>query len=117
MLLDNLEVRDLEALLRLLVSPYDNLALAQVLRSPVFGLASEQLLPLAGQPDGTWYEHLARLAAHAEPPYEGVYAMLSRWRELAGQVPVHDLLDRIFHEAELLPRYAAAFPAALRPKV
>ncbi|MGD8875641.1 MAG: UvrD-helicase domain-containing protein, partial [Gammaproteobacteria bacterium] len=117
MLLDNLEVRDLEALLRLLVSPYDNLALAQVLRSPVFGLQSEQLLPLAGQPGGTWYEHLARLAARAESPYDRVYAMLSRWRELAGQVPVHDLLDRIFHEAELLPRYVAAFPEALRPRV
>jgi ATP-dependent helicase/nuclease subunit A len=117
MLLDNLEVRDLEALLRLLVSPYDNLALAQVLRSPVFGLESEQLLPLAGQPGGTWYEHLARLAAHAESPYDRVYAMLSRWRELAGQVPVHDLLDRIFHEAELLPRFAGAFPEALRPRV
>ena len=117
MLLDNLEVRDLEALLRLLVSPYDNLALAQVLRSPVFGLESEQLLPLAGQPEGTWYERLARLAARAESPYARVYAMLSRWRELAGQVPVHDLLDRIFNEAELLPRYASAFPAALAPRV
>jgi len=117
MLLDNLEVRDLEALLRLLVSPYDNLALAQVLRSPVFGLESEQLLPLAGHTSGTWYEQLARLAALGDSPYDRVYAMLSRWREQAGQIPVHDLLDRIFHEAELLPRYAAAFPAALAPRV
>jgi len=117
MLLDNLEVRDLEALLRTLISPYDNLALAQVLRSPVFGLDSEQLLPLAGHLSGTWYEHLERLAAHGESPYEHTWDMLSRWRELAGQVPVHDLLDRIFHEAELLPRYTAAFPAVLAPRV
>jgi ATP-dependent helicase/nuclease subunit A len=117
MLLDNLEVRDLEALLRLLVSPYDNLALAQVLRSPVFGLESEQLLPLAGHLAGTWYEHLARLAAQDESPYNRVFDMLSRWRDLAGQIPVHDLLDRIFHEAELLPRYQAAFPEALAARV
>ncbi len=117
MLLDNLEVRDLEALLRLLVSPYDNLALAQVLRSPVFGLASEQLLPLAGHPAGTWYEHLAGLATQGVSPYDRVWAMLSGWRELAGQVPVHDLLDRIFHEAELVPRYSNAFPEALVPRV
>jgi ATP-dependent helicase/nuclease subunit A len=117
MLLDNLEVRDLEALLRLLVSPYDNLALAQVLRSPVFGLESEQLLPLAGHAAGTWYEHLARLAAQGDTPYDHVFTMLSRWRELAGQVPVHDLLDRIFHEADLLPRYTAAFPGALVPRL
>ncbi|HYQ72210.1 MAG TPA: UvrD-helicase domain-containing protein, partial [Gammaproteobacteria bacterium] len=117
MLLDNLEVRDLEVLLRLLISPYDNLALAQVLRSPVFGLDSEQLLPLSGHSAGTWYEHLAGLAARVESPYDQVYAMLSGWRALAGQVPVHDLLDRIFHEAELLPRYTHAFPEALGPRV
>jgi len=117
MLLDNLEVRDLEALLRLLISPYDNLALAQALRSPVFGLDSEQLLPLAGYPAVTWYEQLARLAARGDAPYDRVYAMLSSWRALAGQVPVHDLLDRIFHEAELLPRYLHAFPEALGPRV
>jgi ATP-dependent helicase/nuclease subunit A len=117
MLLDNLEVRDIEALLRLLVSPFDNLALAQVLRSPIFGLESEQLLPLAGQATGTWYEHLGRLAAQGESPYDHAWGMLTGWRRLTGQIPVHDLLDRIFHEAELLSRYTAAFPEALAPRV
>ena len=28
---------------------------------------------------------------------------------------MHDLLDRIFHEAEVLQRYEAAFPDALKP--
>jgi ATP-dependent helicase/nuclease subunit A len=117
LLLETLEVRDLEALLNLLVSPYDNLALAQVLRSPLFGLDSEALLPLAALPVGTWYERLATLAARGESAYATVYRMLEHWRSLAGQVPVHDLLDRIYHEADVLQRYLAAYPATLQPRV
>lgn len=116
-LLDNIEIRDLECLLNLLISPHDNLALAQVLRSPVFGLDSEQLIPLAAAASGSWYERLAKLAAAQQLPFAGIYAMLERWRALTGRIPVHDLIDRIFHEAEIVPRYAAAFPPALRPRV
>jgi ATP-dependent helicase/nuclease subunit A len=119
-LLDNLEVHDLECLLNILISPYDNLALAQVLRSPVFGLSSEQLIPLASAASGSWYERLAVLAAAStgqQTPYAAIYEQLERWRELTGQIPVHDLLDRIFHEAEMFQRYEAAFPEALIPRV
>ena len=119
-LLDNLEVHDLECLLNILISPYDNLALAQVLRSPVFGLSSEELIPLATAGTGTWYERLAGLAesstAH-QTPFAAIYAQLKHWRTLTGQIPVHDLLDRIFHEAEVFQRYEAAFPEALKPRV
>jgi ATP-dependent helicase/nuclease subunit A len=116
-LLDNLEVRDLENLLNLLMSPYDNLALAQVLRSPVFGLSSEQLIPLATPAAGTWYERLERLAAAQQVPFKDIYQTLERWRARTGHIPVHDLLDGIFHEAEIMQRYAAAFPKPLIPRV
>ena len=116
-LLDNLEVHDLECLLNILISPYDNLALAQVLRSPVMGLSSEQLLPLATATGGTWYERLAGLATERQQPFADIHAQLEHWRALAGHIPVHDLLDRIFHEAEVFQRYEAAFPAALKPRV
>jgi len=116
LLLENLEVRDLVALLNTLIAPYDNLALAQVLRAPLFGLDSEQLVPLAGGDAAHWYERLAQLAADGEQPYVAIHALLERWRALAGQVPVHDLLDRIFHEGEVVQRYEAAFPPALQPR-
>ena len=117
-LLDNIEIRDLECLLQLLISPHDNLALAQVLRSPVFGLDSEQLVPLAATAaSGSWYERLASLAAGQQLPFASIHEMLERWRALTGSIPVHDLIDRIFHEAEIVPRYTAAFPAALQPRV
>jgi ATP-dependent helicase/nuclease subunit A len=117
LLLDNLEVRDLVALLDCLVSPFDNLALAQVLRSPLFGLDSEQLLPLADHEDTHWYARLQQLAGAGTQPYSSVFGLLSHWRKLAGQLPVHDLLDRIFYEGEVLQRYTAAFPALLMPRV
>jgi ATP-dependent helicase/nuclease subunit A len=116
-LLNNLEVRDLECLLNVLISPYDNLAIAQILRSPLFGLSSEQLVPLATASTGTWYERLAGLATERQAPYTDIYTRLEQWRTLTGQIPVHDLLDRIFHEAEVFQRYEAAFPDALKPRV
>ena len=116
LLLENLEVRDLVALLNCLISPYDNLALAQVLRSPLFDLDSEQLLALVGD-SGHWFAQLEQLAHAGEQPWQLIHGMLARWRELAGQLPVHDLVDRIFHEGELMQRYEAAFPEALLPRV
>ncbi len=110
-------MRDLECLLNVLISPYDNLAIAQVLRSPVFGLSSEQLIPLVTAGTGSWYERLDGLAAAQQAPYLYIYTQLEQWRTLTGQVPVHDLLDRIFHEAEVFQRYEAAFPEALKPRV
>jgi ATP-dependent helicase/nuclease subunit A len=116
-LLQNIEIRDLEALLNILISPYDNLALAQVLRCPVFGVTDAELMQLAAMDSGSWYERLAQVPATDNPGLAAACRLLNGWRELAGQVPVHDLLDRIYHEGEVLPRYASAFPPALRPRV
>jgi ATP-dependent helicase/nuclease subunit A len=43
--------------------------------------------------------------------------LLAGWRDLAGSLPVHDLLDRIFHQADVLDRYAAVTPAHLNASV
>ncbi|MFV1974067.1 MAG: UvrD-helicase domain-containing protein, partial [Thiohalobacterales bacterium] len=117
LLLENLEVRDLVALLNTLVSPYDNLALAQVLRSPLFDLDSELLLPLCNDSDSHWYARLEQLAAGGTAPYREAFDLLQGWRQLAGVLPVHDLLDRVFHEGEVVQRYEAAFPPLLIPRV
>jgi len=116
LLLENLEVRDLVALLTGLISPYDNLALAQALRSPLFDLDSEQLLALCDN-SSHWYARLEQLAGTGAQPWQDIHGLLARWRLLAGQLPVHDLLDRIFHEGEVVQRYEAAFPATLQPRI
>ena len=48
-LLDTLEVRDMVALLRVLVAPGDGLALAHALRSPVFSLSDAELVEIVAE--------------------------------------------------------------------
>jgi len=165
-LLATLEAQDLLALLRFLVSPFDDLSLAHALRSPVFGCSDDDLLLLAAEREGTWWERLGRLAARAAgggcpdivfsglpasagtrssplPPGEGFGAreevprhgsgartttgaswrLARAHRLLAGllaradALPVHDQLDRLFFEADVIARYEAAVPAAMRAGV
>ena len=42
---------------------------------------------------------------------------LTNWSALADRIPVHDLLDRIYHESQLIERYAATSPPSLQPRV
>lgn len=118
-LLHSIEIRDLEALLNVLMTPQDNLALAQVLRSPLFAVDDADLAELAQRAGDDWYERLLDAALELPSAHRLVRAarLLDRWRGLAGHIPIHDLLDRIYHEANLIARYESAFPTALRPRV
>ncbi len=119
-LLESLEVSDMEALLTILTMPYDDLALAQVLRAPLFSVSDEDLLLVAERAhEGTWRAALDELATwdSQRPTLLRAQRLLSGWENIAGRVPVHDLLDRIYHEANVPARYEAAYPAALRPRV
>jgi len=118
-LLASLEISDMEALLTTLIAPYDNLALAQVLRSPLFTATDQDLVALAGAGTGPWHERLAQLAPTQadDAPLARAQRLLSRWQELTGAIPVHDLLDRIYSEGDVLARYASAFPGPLKPRV
>jgi len=117
-LLDTLEAQDIVALLEFLVSPFANLKLAHALRSPVFGCADEDLIALAAAGDGTWWERLQRLAAGAcSAALKRAHELLARWLERTDTAPVHDQLDRIYFEADVLRRYAQAVPAAMREAV
>jgi ATP-dependent helicase/nuclease subunit A len=114
-LLDRLESIDLQSLLRFLVTPFADLDLARALRSPLFSCTDNDLIALAGQPGAAWWHRLQALVTAGEPGrrLERAHALLSRWLPLADRLPVHDLLDRIYFEGDLLRRYRAAVPAAL----
>lgn len=119
-LLDTLEVQDMIALLDVLITPYDNLALAQVLRSPLFACSDADLMQLAsGSGETCWIDRLAALAPAfaAGAPLHRAHHWLVAWRERAGHIPTHDLLDRIYAEGNVLARYEAAYPAPLRARV
>ena len=105
-LLNALEIRDIEALLKILITPFDNLALAQVLRSPIISASDEVLQHLALPPAGNWYEKLLKPEiTGAAPALARAATLLPRWRSLAGHLPVHDLLDRIYFEGDIINRY------------
>lgn len=114
-LLHSLEVRDMVALLEVLHTPYNNLSLAMVLRSPLFDCSDEDLMQLAGWGKGGWYQRLLDVAEElSEHEALKIAAVtLQHWRELAGHIPIHDLVDRIFNEGNVLERYQAAFPPHL----
>ena len=118
-LLESLEVRDLEALLNILIAPYNNLALAQVLRSPLFHVTDADLALLAQPGEGLWIERLKRVAGTlpAAHPLSVAASCLARWQEQVGRLPVHDLLDRIYHEGDVINRFTRAFPISLQARV
>jgi ATP-dependent helicase/nuclease subunit A len=117
--MQSLEVRDLMHLLRQLVEPYNDLALASALRSPLFAAAEDDLLCLAQSPPGSWRTRLERLTAEQTPDGALTRArqLLPRWSSYVGRVPVHDLLDRIYCEGNVVARYLAAAVPHLRPRV
>ena len=123
------EVQDLVALLDALVSTSHDLSLARALRSPVFSVPDQDLVVLAqrhraltaqGQLQ-SWFEMLqgGPTADGWSPPgsLQGVGATLARWKHGVDRLPPHDALDAIFHEGDVLARYAQAVPVAMREPV
>lgn len=117
--LQSLEVRDLMHLLKTLIEPYNNLALASTLRSPIFSATETDLLHLAQHASGSWLEWLKQSSQLDQDQKALTRArhLLPRWHHYADRVPVHDLLDRIYRESNLIARYIAMAPPHLRARV
>jgi ATP-dependent helicase/nuclease subunit A len=151
-LLDTLEAEDVQALLMFLITPFADLALAQVLRTPIFACSDADLMLLAKIPpspplqkggvDGlgnevetaevvlsvphfdkgglggicSWWQRLRTLPAPS-PTLHRAATLLQRWLSLADKLPVHDLLDRIYFEGDVIARYSAVLPVEMRAKV
>ncbi|PTT85745.1 DNA helicase UvrD, partial [Pelomonas sp. HMWF004] len=128
------DAQDLIALLDALASPGHALSLARALRSPLFGVDEADLLQLAnaagtatwlgaGQADElherreprSWWDALADLP-QPSPALARARRLLLDWRSAATRCTPHELLDRIVHEGELLPRLLAAAPPSEAPQ-
>jgi ATP-dependent helicase/nuclease subunit A len=122
-LLDTLEAEDVQALLMFLITPFADLALAQVLRTPIFACSDADLMCLAHYMPASaddvktsWWQRLRNLA-EPSPALHRAATLLQRWLSLADKLPVHDLLDRIYFEGDVIARYSAVLPVEMRAKV
>ena len=119
MLTASREVQDILALLRWLVWPEDDVALAAVLRSPIFrigqedfqeALARRDLFRTDGDgktipPRGLWQA----LKGKEDDPVTGpAVVLLKNWRKHLGFESSHDLLRRIYREGLVLEKYQLA---------
>ena len=118
-LLETLEARDLTALLEFLVLPNADLKLAHVLRSPLFDVSDDDLLILANQGEGSWWQQLCHMVAlgSASAALQRAQILLDGWRRHTDQLPVHDLLDRIYHEGDVLACYQRTVPVVMADAV
>jgi ATP-dependent helicase/nuclease subunit A len=121
LLMDTPEVRDLVAVLDVLVSPQHDLALAHALKSPLFGATDADLMALAIRAaGGIWWDALMAwsapdgAAAAPEHVLQRAARLLSRWHTLALSASPHDLLERIVTDGELRARLVAAVPLSRR---
>ena len=121
-LLDTLESSDIQALLTFLMTPFADLQLAQVLRSPLFSCSDADLMSVAAagvEAKAAWWLRLQHVVDSGEvsASLQRAHDMLQSWLVCAERLPVHDLLDRMYFEADAPQRYAAAVPAAMRATV
>ncbi len=119
-LADMPEVQDMVALLDVLVSPAHDLSLARALKSPLFGVDDADLVQLVlcqramqGQP---WL-HVLQQASNLPPALAPLGAVLTQWKVWVDTLPPHDALSAIYHQGDVLARFAAASPAAQRDSV
>jgi ATP-dependent helicase/nuclease subunit A len=108
-LTDHIAVADLIALGRVLLLPEDDLSLAAVLKSPLFGLDDDDLVELATGDDGRRAGLSAALtaAAAASGRWRAVAERLDRWRAAAGRMPPFELYARILAADGGRRRFAA----------
>ena len=137
-------VQDIVALLDALVSPAHDLSLARALKSPLFGVSDDDLValallqrkargqnPVASLPAGesrgedrgegapsklSWFELLQETSS-LPSAMSGIGAILLRWQGWLAALPPHDALAAIYHDGDVLARFAAATPRALRDTV
>ena len=104
---EQIAIEDLISLGDFLTLPEDDLALAEVLKSPLFAFDDDDLLALAANRKGTLW---SSLIAHADlkPHYRAAVETLKRWRSRADYAPPFEffasILDREGARARFLAR-------------
>lgn len=130
--MDCLECQDILALLHAIFDPRYGLMVAQVLRSPIFGVSDEDLWKVyqaglsVSEKDGkkycSWMKGLYQVKDGSADLKEA-QKMLGTWREnyLNQKLPAHELLAQCYahryREANLIERYVKAVPQDIAKRV
>jgi len=93
-----------------------------VLTEVPYWIVLHDLLQLAHSGETNWFHALANNANDTElnvpaASLTRAYTLLKDWQSLTGYLPVHDLLDKIYSQANVIERYKAAFPQHLSSRV
>ena len=110
--MQQLGVKDLVALGQFLILPEDDLSLACVLKSPIFGLTDDDLFAIACAPyrkfsrPGALWTALLR-AAEANTRFRTIADQLKMWRSQADYYPPFEFFARLLEEGELRQRMIA----------
>ncbi|WP_370222648.1 double-strand break repair helicase AddA [Pararhodobacter marinus] len=102
-----LAVKDLIALLRFLALPEDDLSLATVLRSPLFGLDEDALFRLAHGRPGYLWEKLRK----DEAAYAPILSVLNDLRDQVDFLRPYELIERVLIRHDGRRRIRARFGA------
>ncbi len=125
-LADAPEVQDIIALLDALVSTTHDLSLARALKSPLFGLTDDGLVEIAleyktaknsNDASATSWFYLLQNSEHLRQEIRRLGAKLTLWKGWIDSLPPHDALDAIFHDGDVLARYASSATATQRESV
>lgn len=128
-LADAPEVQDIVALMDALVSPRHDLSLARALKSPVFDLGDDDLVEIAlGVQQAarcttatdaaiSWLHWLLPRAQQPGTRFHAIASTLQRWQGWVQQQLPHDALHAIYHDGDILQRYARRTPAIQRASV
>ena len=118
-----LECQDMLALLHAIFDPSYGLMVAQVLRSPVFGVSEDDLwavyqagLPGAGK-ECNWVKGLE--LASGSDDLTRAKGLLCVWRDSyrRGKLPAHELLAQCYKDANIIERYVESVPQDIAKRV
>jgi ATP-dependent helicase/nuclease subunit A len=97
LLLQQIAAMDLVTLADVLLMPEDDLSLAVVLKSPLFGLNDDDLFDLAYQRDTSLWNVLQRKAKE-NPRYQEAATLLSRWLSRVDLTPPYEFFLELLGE-------------------
>jgi ATP-dependent helicase/nuclease subunit A len=104
---EQIAVMDLMALAQVMLLPEDDLSLACVLKSPLFGFDDDDLLVLAPRRPGSLW-HALRARGRTAAKYQHALDRLLRWQRMSQQLPPYEffaaLLDAEGQRAAMLMR-------------